>query len=125
MYTEAATYKLVLLQPRTHLYTLIELVVISTVHVILFLGFCFSQAFRGAGFTPHFVPVLHFEYTSSDQLAAALMDSKSYSGKLRSYRNHLRCFSNKGLNCSFPLNLNAPTHIMLYCNLWVFPYFCV
>ena len=39
-----------------------------------------SQAFREAGFTPYFIPVLHFEYTNGDQLAAALMDSVNYSG---------------------------------------------
>jgi hypothetical protein len=43
------------------------------------------QAFREAGFAPHFVPVLHFEYTSGDQLAAALMDSKNYSGEVCKY----------------------------------------
>ena len=42
----------------------------------------FFQTFREASFTPYFIPVLHFEYTNGDQLAAALMDSKNYSGKL-------------------------------------------
>ena len=49
---------------------------------------CFSsndiilKAFREAGFNPHFIPVLHFDFLNSDQLAAVLVDSKDYSGEL-------------------------------------------